>query len=324
MAAITSFAGRFQRLGLLLFLMVLALFFTVASPYFLARENIVNILIQSTVPVIASVGMTIVIATAGIDLSVGSILALSGIIMAWAMKAGFGVAAGVTLGVLSGAIMGAANGFAIARLAISPFIVTLGTAGVFRALALIFTEARPIYDMPGPFRMFAIGRWGFVPRPVLLAAAVAGIAYLIIGWTRFGTNARAVGDNPNGAFRMGVPVAGTLVAVYATSGLIAALAGVVVTARLNTAEAIAGLGVELQAIAAVVMGGTSFFGGEASIGGTLLGALIIGVLGNGLTILNVPSYYQQLVIGLVFILAVAADRLRRKGKFLLQLRSRST
>jgi len=324
MAAITSFAGRFQRLGLLLFLMVLALFFTVASPYFLTGENIVNILIQSTVPVIVSVGMTIVIATAGIDLSVGSILALSGIIMAWAMKAGFGVAAGVTLGVLSGAIMGAANGFAIARLAISPFIVTLGTAGVFRALALIFTEARPIYDMPGPFRMFAIGRWGFVPRPVLLAAAVAGIAYLIIGWTRFGTNARAVGDNPNGAFRMGVPVAGTLVAVYATSGLIAALAGVVVTARLNTAEAIAGLGVELQAIAAVVMGGTSFFGGEASIGGTLLGALIIGVLGNGLTILNVPSYYQQLVIGLVFILAVAADRLRRKGKFLLQLRSRST
>lgn len=324
MAAITSFAGRFQRLGLLLFLMVLALFFTVASPYFLTRENIVNILIQSTVPVIVSVGMTIVIATAGIDLSVGSILALSGIIMAWAMKAGFGVAAGVTLGVLSGAIMGAANGFAIARLAISPFIVTLGTAGVFRALALIFTEARPIYDMPGPFRMFAIGRWGFVPRPVLLAAAVAGIAYLIIGWTRFGTNARAVGDNPNGAFRMGVPVAGTLVAVYATSGLIAALAGVVVTARLNTAEAIAGLGVELQAIAAVVMGGTSFFGGEASIGGTLLGALIIGVLGNGLTILNVPSYYQQLVIGLVFILAVAADRLRRRGKFWLQLRSHST
>jgi ribose/xylose/arabinose/galactoside ABC-type transport system permease subunit len=317
MVAITSFAGRFQRLGLFLFLMVLALFFTVASPYFLTRENIVNILIQSTVPVIASVGMTIVIATAGIDLSVGSILALSGIIMAWVMKAGFGVAAGVTLGVLSGAAMGAANGLAIARFAISPFIVTLGTAGVFRALALIFTEARPIYDMPAPFRMFAIGRWGFVPRPVLLAAAVAGVAYLIIGWTRFGTNARAVGDNPNGAFRMGVPVAGTLVAVYATSGLIAALAGVVVTARLNTAEAIAGLGVELQAIAAVVMGGTSFFGGEASIGGTLLGALIIGVLGNGLTILNVPSYYQQLVIGLVFIVAVAADRLRRKGKFLL-------
>ncbi len=216
MAAITSFANRFQRLGLLLFLMVLALFFTVASPYFLTRENIVNILIQSTVPVIASVGMTIVIATAGIDLSVGSILALSGIIMAWVMKAGFGVAAGVTLGVLSGAAMGAANGLAIARFAISPFIVTLGTAGVFRALALIFTEARPIYDMPAAFRMFAIGRWGFVPRPVLLAAAVAGIAYLIIGWTRFGTNARAVGDNPNGAFRMGVPVAGTLVAVYAT------------------------------------------------------------------------------------------------------------
>jgi len=314
MGTITDRINRFQKLGLFLFLIALATFFTIGSPYFLTRENLLNILIQSAVPVIASVGMTLVIATAGIDLSIGSILALSSIIMAWVMKAGLGVALGVTLGLLSGGAMGALNGLGVARLGISPFIVTLGTAGVFRALALISTDARPIYGMPLSFRMFGIGRWGVIPFSVLLAGAVAGSGYLIVAWTRFGTNARAVGDNPQGAFRMGVPVAGTLVAVYAVSGLVAALAGVVVTARLNTAEAIAGLGVELEAIAAVVMGGTSFFGGEGSIGGTLFGALIIGVLGNGLTILSVPSYYQQFVIGLVFILAVVTDKLRRKGR----------
>ncbi len=148
---------------------------------------------------------------------------------------------------------------------------------------------------------------------MLLSAGVLAAGYLIVKWTRFGTNARAVGANPEGAFRMGIPLSRTIVAVYALSGTAAALAGVVVTARLNTAEAIAGLGMELEAIAAVVMGGTSFSGGEASIGGTLLGALIITVLGNGLTIINVPSYYQQLVVGAVFILAVAADRIRRRG-----------
>lgn len=305
---------RFQKAGLLSFLLLLVCFFAVSSPFFLTRENVTNILIQAAVPVIASVGMTLVIASAGIDLSVGSILALSGIVMAWAMKAGSGVVLGTTLGILSGGIMGLANGLGVAALGISPFIVTLGAAGVFRALALIFTEARPIYGMPLSFRMVGIGRWAGIPLSVLLAAAVAGLGYLIISRTRFGANARAVGDNAEGAFRMGVPVAGTLVAVYLFSGLAAALAGVVVTSRLNTAEAIAGLGMELEAIAAVVMGGTSFFGGEGRIGGTLLGALIIATLGNGLTILSVPSYYQQLVIGLVFILAVAADRLRRSGR----------
>jgi ribose/xylose/arabinose/galactoside ABC-type transport system permease subunit len=314
MVKMNSVIRRFNKLGLFFFLIILGTVFAVFSPHFLSGENFTNILIQSAVPIIASVGMTLVIATAGIDLSVGSILALSAIIMAGAMKAGMGVFVGVALGVISGGAMGFLNGLVIARLGISPFIVTLGTAGIFRALALIFTEARPIYGMPLTFRMFGIGRWGIIPVSVLLAAAMAMVGYLIIEWTRFGTNARAVGDNSEGAYRMGVPVTRTLIAVYVFSGFIAALAGVVVTSRLNTAEAIAGLGVELEAIAAVVMGGTSFFGGEGSIVGTLLGAFIIAVLGNGLTMLNVPSYYQQLVIGMVFILAVVADRLRRKGR----------
>ncbi len=307
-------ARRFPKIGLLLFLIFLLVFFSILSPYFPTRENLINILIQSAVPLIVSVGMTLIIATAGIDLSIGSILAMSSIIMAWCIKSGFGVPESITLGILSGALMGFTNGICIAKFDVSPFIVTLGTAGIYRALALIFTDSRPIYGMPLSFRMIGSGRWKFFPFSVIIAAVVLAAGYIIINCTRFGTNARAIGDNQSAAYRMCVPVSRTLIAVYMLSGIMAALAGIIVTARLNTAEAIAGMGVELEAIAAVVMGGTSFFGGEGSIIGTFLGAMIIGVLRNGLTIFNIPSYYQQLVIGLVFILAVVSDRIRRKGK----------
>jgi len=306
---------RFQRLGLFLFLTFLCGAFTVFSPYFLTTVNITNILIQSAVPIIAATGMTLVIATAGIDLSIGSILALSSIIMAWAMKSHLGVFQSISLGVAAGAAMGVLNGIGIARLGVSPFIITLGTAGIYRALALILTEARPIYGFPMSFRIFGMGAIGPLPLSIALSLVVALGMYFVLIWTRFGTDARALGSNLEGAYRMGVRVSRTLISVYAVSGMTASLAGIIVTARLNTAEAIAGLGMELEAIAAVVMGGTGFFGGEASIAGTLLGALIIGTLGNGLTIINVPSYYQQLVIGLVFIVAVLADRIRRERKW---------
>lgn len=303
---------RIQRLGLFAFLVAMCLFFSFMSPYFATWENFTNILVQSAVLIIVGAGMTLVIATAGIDLSVGSILALSSIVMAGAMKAGAGVGIGVALGVLSGAVMGLVNGLGVAGLGISPFIVTLGAAGIYRALALIFTDARPIYGLPLGLRFLGTGSIGPFPLSAVLAFVVVAAVFLVIAWTRFGVNVRAVGDSPAGAFRMGVPIRRVLVWVYVISGAAAALAGVVVSARLNTAEAIAGLGMELEAIAAVVMGGTSFFGGEASISGTLLGALTIGALANGLTIINVPSYYQQLVIGIVFILAVLADRIRRR------------
>ncbi len=306
---------RFQRIGLLVFWVSMATFFGVMSPYFLTWTNMTNILIQSAVPIIVATGMTLVIATAGIDLSIGSILALSSIMMAGGMKNDWGVVPSLALGVMGGAGMGILNGIGIARLGVSPFIITLGTAGVFRALALIFTEARPIYGFPMGFRVLGIGSVLSIPFSILLSLLIALAMYLVLMWTRLGTNARAVGSNLEAAFRMGVPIHRTLFMVYGFSGMTASLAGVIVTARLNTAEAIAGLGIELEAIAAVVMGGTSFFGGEASIAGTLLGALIIGTLGNGLTLLNVPSYYQQLIIGLVFISAVVADQIRRKKGF---------
>jgi ribose/xylose/arabinose/galactoside ABC-type transport system permease subunit len=304
---------RFQRLGLFSFLLFMGGLFSVLSPYFLTWENLTNIFVQSAVLIIVGAGMTLVIATEGIDLSIGSIVALSGIILASAMKAGSGAPIGIAMGVLSGGLMGALNGLGVAKLGISPFIVTLGTAGVFRAVSLILTEARPIYGLPMDFRIIGTGRMGPFPISSAMAITVIAVALFVVSWTRFGTNLRAVGDNPEGAYRMGIPIKGVLVWVYTISGVAASLASAVITARLNTAEAIAGLGLELEAIAAVVMGGTSFFGGEASMSGTLLGALIIGTLCNGLTIVNVPSYYQQLVIGMVFILAVLADRIRRQG-----------
>ncbi|MGB9629634.1 MAG: ABC transporter permease [Thermodesulfobacteriota bacterium] len=312
---------RFQRLGLLVFLVLLWGLFGILSPYFLTWVNITNILIQSAVPIIVGIGMTLVIATAGIDLSIGAILALSSIIMAWCMKSQMGVFPSIFLGTMAGAAMGFLNGIGIARLGVSPFMITLGTAGVFRALALIFTEAQPIYGLPLEFRILGIGSLGPIPLSTSLALGISVAMYFVLNWTRFGTNARAVGSNLEGAYRMGVSVNCTILTVYAISGVTASLGGLIVTARLNTAEAIAGFGIELEAIASVVMGGTSFFGGEASIAGTLLGALIIGTLGNGLTIINVPSYYQQLVIGLVFIAAVLADRIRRQK--MLEITARS-
>lgn len=307
--------GQFQRLGLSIFLLALCVFFGILSPHFLTPVNITNILIQSAVPIIAATGMTLVIATAGIDLSIGSILSLSSIVMAWGMKSDVGVFHSIFLGIMAGAMMGMINGLGITHLGVSPFIITLGTSGIYRALALIFTEARPIYGFPMNFRIIGIGSIGGLPISISLALVVALGMYMILRWTRFGTHARAVGSNLEGAYRMGVPIHRTLIYAYALSGITASMSGIIVTARLNTAEAIAGLGMELEAIAAVVMGGTSFFGGEASIAGTLLGALIIGTLSNGLTIINVPSYYQQLVIGLVFIFAVLTDQIRRNKKF---------
>ena len=170
---------RFQRPGLLAFLILMGALFSFLSPYFFTWENLTNILVQSAVLLIVGTGMTLVIATAGIDLSVGSILALSGIVMAAAMKAGLGVFAGMALGVFAGAVMGLLNGLGNARLGISPFIVTLGTAGIYRALALIFTDARPIYGLPMEFRIIGTGRLGPIPLSAVLAFAVLGLAYFL-------------------------------------------------------------------------------------------------------------------------------------------------
>lgn len=297
---------------LLLFSSGMVVFFSLMSPYFLRWENITNIFIQSSVHIVLVVGMTLVLASGGIDLSCGSILALSGVIGAIAMKAGLGSIAGIGICLGCGALMGLINGIAIARLSISPFIVTLGTAGIFRALALILTDAQPIYGFPQGFRLMGTGWVHHIPFSVIVSLLIVVSGYLLISWTGFGKHIRAVGDNEEGAFRMGVSVIGVRLGIYTLAGISAALAGVIMVGRLNTAEAIAGIGIELEVIAAAVIGGTGFSGGRANIFGAMLGALIIGTLANGLTIINVQTYYQQLVIGVVFMAVVLTDQIRKK------------
>ncbi len=308
--------GQFLlRYGIVLALLALAAFFAWRSPVFLTDNNLLQILLQASVNTIVALGMTFVIITAGIDLSVGSTAALAGMVAATAMKTGlFGMVlpwpAAVLAGILVGVLVGLANGLLITGLKITPFIVTLGTLSVVRGLTLIYSEGRPVFGFPEGFNAIA-GRIGPIPTPVLIAAVLTLISWLVLRFTRLGEYTYAIGGNEEATRLAGVPVDRYKTSVYVLAGALAAVAGIVLTARLRTAEPNAASGYELDAIAATVMGGTSLFGGEGSVIGTVIGALIIATLRNGLNLLNVQAYYQQLAIGLVIILAVALDRFRK-------------
>jgi ribose transport system permease protein len=273
--------------------------------------------LQASVNTIVALGMTFVIITAGIDLSVGSTAALAGMVTAMTMKTGLpilGIAVpwqvAVVVGILVGVIVGLTNGLLITSLRITPFIVTLGMLSVVRGLTLIYSEGRPIFGFPEGFNNLA-GTIGSIPTPAIIAGVLAVVSALVLRFTRFGEYTYAIGGNEEAARFSGVPVNRYKVAVYTLCGALAATAGVVLTARLRTAEPNAATGYELDAIAATVMGGTSLFGGEGTVVGTVIGALIIATLRNGLNLMNVQAFYQQLAIGLVIILAVALDRFRQ-------------
>ena len=303
------------RYGIVLALLLLAAFFAWRSPVFLTDDNLLQILLQASVNTIVALGMTFVIITAGIDLSVGSTAALAGMVSAIAMKTGVLGAVlpwpvAVALGVLVGVVIGLANGLLITSLRITPFIVTLGMLSVVRGLTLIVSEGRPVFGFPEGFNAIA-GRVGPVPTPALIAGALAVAAWFLLRFTRLGEYTYAIGGNEEATRLAGVAVDRSKVTVYVLCSSLAAVAGIVLTARLRNAEPNMATGYELDAIAATVMGGTSLFGGEGGVVGTVIGALIIATLRNGLTLLNVQSYYQPVAIGLVIILAVALDRFRQ-------------
>ncbi|CAA9560716.1 MAG: Ribose ABC transport system, permease protein RbsC [uncultured Thermomicrobiales bacterium] len=310
-----AIAAFLLRYGIVLALLALVAFFAWRSPVFLTDDNLLQVLLQASVNTIVALGMTFVIITAGIDLSVGSTAALAGMVAATAMKTGLlGLVlpwpVAVLVGLLVGLLVGATNGLLITWLRITPFIVTLGTLSVVRGLTLIFSEGRPVFGFPEGFNAIA-GRVGPVPVPVLIAAVLTLVVWFVLRYTRLGEYTYAIGGNEEATRLAGVPVTRYKVAVYTLGGALAAVAGIVLTARLRTAEPNAASGYELDAIAATVMGGTSLFGGEGGVVGTIVGALIIATLRNGLNLLNVQAYYQQLAIGLVIILAVALDRFRQ-------------
>lgn len=311
--------GQFLlRYGIVLALVALGLFFASQSAVFLTTGNLVGILQQASVNTIFALGMTFVIVTAGIDLSVGSTAGLAGMVAALAMTGGLPLFGGpvpwgvaVLLGLAVGVAVGLANGLLITRLRITPFIVTLGMLSVARGLTLIVSQGRPVFGFPDGFTRAFGGSLGRLPMPVLIAAALALVSWFVLRFTRLGEYTYAIGGNEEATRLSGVDVAATKVAIYALCGLFAALAGLVYIARLRNAEPNAAAGYELNAIAATVMGGTSLFGGEGGVAGTIVGALIIATLLNGLVLLNVQAYYQTLAIGLVIILAVALDRFRQ-------------
>ncbi|MEE9307059.1 MAG: ribose ABC transporter permease [Spirochaetia bacterium] len=300
-----------KRFSLVIVFLILALGLALLSERFLTISNVINILRQSTINGIVSVGMTMVILTAGIDLSVGSVLGLTVVVTADLLKAGVPVGLAVGTGLGLGALLGLINGLLIARIKISPFIATLGMMSLVRGLALTFTQGKPITGLPDAFRAIGTDTLGPIPMPIIIAGLVFLGCYLLLKRTRFGEYIYALGNNKVAAYFSGIAVNRYIALVYVISGILSALGGMILVARLDSAQPVIGQGYEFDAIAAVVVGGTSFTGGEGSLGGTLLGVLIIAVINNGLNLLNVSSFYEQVVKGVVIAIALLMHRIVR-------------
>ncbi|MGE8355658.1 MAG: ABC transporter permease [Microvirgula sp.] len=299
-----------QKLAPLVALALISVVLSALSPNFLTLNNILNVMRQVSINALIAFGMTFVILTGGIDLSVGSILALSAVLGAGWMSAGMDPVLATLLGVGAGALMGLANGLIICQGRVAPFIATLATMTIFRGLALAQTNGTPVTGISSPF-FDLLGR-GYVahlvPVPVVWMLLAFAVLWFIARKTTFGRHVYAIGGNEEASRISGVRVSTVKTSVYVLTGALSAMAGVILTSRLNSAQPNAGMGYELDAIAAVVLGGTSLAGGRGWIVGTLIGALLIGVLNNGLNLLGVSSFYQLVIKGAVILLAVLLDR----------------
>jgi inositol transport system permease protein len=301
-----------RRYGTSLFLLLLIVFFTSQNQRFISLRNLTNILTEGSIYGIIAVGMTFVILTAGVDLAVGSLLAFAGMAgasVAGMFGAGFGMSWLVALAtaLFTGAAAGYLQGKAVTWLRIPPFIVTLGGMTIWRGATLILHDGAPISGFDAAYRWWGTGTILHVPIPIALFALVAALGYIVQRYTRYGRHIYAVGGNPEAARLNGLNVTAIVTSVYVVVGVLSGLAGFLQSARLGAAEATAGSGYELRVIASVVIGGASLSGGRGGVGGTIIGALLIGVLTNGLVIMHVSSYWQQVVIGLIIVAAVAFD-----------------
>jgi len=301
-----------QRLLPFLTLIVLFVTLSVASPYFLTSTNLSSVVRQTAVINIMALGMTIIIIAGGIDLSVGSTLALGGLLGTMMMERGWPIGAGVAVGIATGMLCGLLNGFLTSSLRINPFIVTLGTLGILRGSALIISNGLPVHQIPPAFSFLGEGTVVHVPFVLWILLACAVAVHVLLEHTKLGRYAFAIGSNPDAALYAGIPVAFHTTAVYTIGGMLTGLAGMIEASRLMTGQPTAGQGYELQAIAAVVIGGGSLRGGEGSVIGTLVGAFIMGLLSNGSDLLGISPYLQQAIIGAIIILAVAVDELRKR------------
>jgi ribose/xylose/arabinose/galactoside ABC-type transport system permease subunit/ABC-type sugar transport system substrate-binding protein len=306
---IRNLSSRLQTFFVLVGLVAL---FGVASPHFLTADNLLNVMQQSAINAILGIGLTFVIISAGIDLSVGSILALCGLVVADLLVAGHSSMVAVSVGLLVGLGCGLVNGLITTLGRIPPFITTLGMMLMARSAAKIYSGSKPISGLPDSFRALS-GDVAGVPVMVLVVAAFYLLAHLVLTRTKLGRYTYAIGGNEQAAWLSGVPVGRYKVAIYGLSGLMAGIAAVLMTSRLNAASPLSGEMYELYAIAAAVIGGVSLMGGEGRVLGTLIGALIMGTLRNGLNALNVPSALEGMVVGGVLVAAVVLDRARHRG-----------
>jgi len=304
---------RLQRFGLPIAFVVLLVALALLSPAFLTPENLLNVARQVSVNAIIAVGMTFVILTAGIDLSVGSVLGLAGVLIAGVLKGGGALGLALAAGLAVGAGFGVLNGLAVAYGRVAPFIVTLATLTIARGVTLVDTQGQPISNLGAGVDWLGQGDVAGIPVPVIVMALVFAASYVVLTQMVVGRYVYAIGGNAEAARLSGINVRRHIILVYAIGGVCSAIAAIILTGRLDSAQPTAGLGYELDAIAAVVLGGTTLMGGEGGIGGTLLGAFLIGVLNNGLNLLDVSSFYQQIVKGVVILLAVLLDQ-RLRGR----------
>ena len=293
--------------GIVLFLVFLIGLFSMTTQYFFTFENITNVLRQISIVGISTVAMTMVIITGGIDLSVGSMLALSSVILAKMLTSGVNmyIAIPITLGV--GIIMGLINGFLINKIKISPLISTLGTMTIYRGITYIITGGLPVYGFPKEFSFIGQGYIGKIPVPIFILIGVYILGFIVLYLTKFGTYVYGTGGSEKASILSGVKVNLVKYKVYAISGFLAALAGVVSLSRINSGVPNAGTGFELDVVTAVVLGGVSVNGGSGKLSGVIIGCLIIGILSNGMILLNIGEYYQMVVKGLVLLVAVGID-----------------
>lgn len=305
-----SYKDLISKLGPLLALIVLMIFVTVLNPGFISPHNILNLLRQVSTNALIAFGMTFVIITGGIDLSVGSTLALSSALTAGMIVSGLDPILAMVAGVAVGFVLGAVNGLLITKGRMAPFIATLATMTIFRGLTLVYTDGNPITGIGDSFIFKYMGR-GYlfgIPFPVVLMLVCFALLFVLLHKMTFGRKTFAIGGNEKAAYIAGIKSDRIKIMIYAISGMMASIAGIIITSRLNSAQPTAGTSYEMDAIASVVLGGTSLSGGRGRIVGTLIGALIIGTLNNGLNLLGVSSFYQQVVKGIVIIIAVLIDR----------------
>ncbi|EHN58470.1 MAG: ribose ABC transporter permease [Oenococcus sp.] len=312
--SVKSFLAKLGPWGALI---VLVLIVAILNPAFLDINNLLNLLRQVSINAIIAFAMTFVILTAGIDLSVGSILAFSAAITAQLIVSGVPTVIAVVSGILLGGVAGAINGLLITKGGAAPFIVTLATMTIFRGATYVFTDGSPITGakITNNYSFQVLGRGYFlgIPVPVIIMFAAFVVLYLLLHRMSFGRKTYAIGGNIKAAFVSGIKTNKILIWIYAISGAAAALAGMILTSRLSSAQPDAGTGYEMDAIASVVLGGTSLAGGKGRISGTFVGALIIGVLNNGMNLLGISSFYQQIVKGVVILIAVLLDRKKSKA-----------